>query len=260
MRRDYHIHPTVLQTPERFDEFVSAALAKNIKEICVTDHMPLSISKASDRIPHGCVRKYCDTVRELAKKYEGTIEIKCGIEIDYHPTVKGEIEAVLGDGNFDLVLASSHMHLFLQDYAEYTFSDVAKMAIENYLFAIDTNWFDVITHFDMYRWMFEKSERYPLVPDDYEPIKFEPLIKEVLGGIKHSGMKLEINPHLAESKKDMSFLYPKDVITKWALDMGLDFSYGSDAHKPLSVGALLDELEAHSIYGAAIKRFEDENG
>ena len=260
MRRDYHIHPTVLQIPERFDEFVSAALAKNIKEICVTDHMPLSISKASDRIPHGCVKKYCESVRELSKKYEGIIGIKCGIEIDYHPTVKNEIEAVLLDGDFDLVLASSHMHLFVDDCKSYTFSDVTKMALQNYLLAIETGLFDVITHFDMYRWMFEKSERYPLVPDKYEPFYFEPLVKEVLCGIKDRGMRLEINPHLAESKKDVSFIYPQDIITKWAVDMGVLFTYGSDAHKPTSVGALLDELEADALYGVAIKRFEDENG
>ena len=260
MRRDYHIHPTVLQIPERFDEFVSAALAKNIKEICVTDHMPLSISKASDRIPHGCVKKYCESVRELSKKYEGIIGIKCGIEIDYHPTVKNEIEAVLLDGDFDLVLASSHMHLFVDDCKSYTFSDVTKMALQNYLLAIETGLFDVITHFDMYRWMFEKSERYPLVPDKYEPFYFEPLVKEVLSKIKENGMRLEINPHLAESKKDVSFIYPQDIITKWAVDMGVLFTYGSDAHKPTSVGALLDELEADALYGVAIKRFEDENG
>ena len=86
MRKDHHIHPTVLQTPERFREFVDVALSKNIKEICVTDHMPLSISKASDRIPHGYVKEYCKAVRELAKKYEGIIGIKCGIELrlQYH--------------------------------------------------------------------------------------------------------------------------------------------------------------------------------
>ena len=72
-------------------------------------------------------------------------------------------------------------------------------------------------------------------------------------------MRLEINPHLAETKKDLSFLYPQDTITKWAIDMGLEFSYGSDAHKPTSVGTLLEELEDHSLYGAAIKRFENEN-
>lgn len=260
MRKDHHIHPTVLQTPERFEEFVNAALAKDIREICVTDHMPLSISKASDRIPRGCVKKYCESVRELAKKYDGTIGIKCGIEIDYHPTVKNEIESVLSEGDFDILLASSHMHLFVEDCGKYTFSDIAVMAIENYLSAIEMGWFDVITHFDMYRWMFEKSERYPLIPDKYEPTVLEPLIKEVLSAIKSNGMRLEINPHLAEAKGDLLFIYPQDNIAKWAIDIGVEFVYGSDAHKPTSVGALLDELEADSLYGAAIKRFENENG
>lgn len=53
MRKDYHMHQTVIQPPERIDEFVEQAVSKNIKEICITDHMPLSISKASDRLPKG---------------------------------------------------------------------------------------------------------------------------------------------------------------------------------------------------------------
>ena len=55
MRRDYHMHPKAWADEERFDAFVSEALRKDIKEICVTDHMPLSISNASDRIIKGRV-------------------------------------------------------------------------------------------------------------------------------------------------------------------------------------------------------------
>ena len=40
--------------------------------------------------------------RELARKYEGILSIKCGMEIDYYPSVMSEIQAVLDDGEFDL--------------------------------------------------------------------------------------------------------------------------------------------------------------
>ena len=116
MRKDYHLHPMVLQCPERLDWFVERAKQKNIGEICVTDHMPLSLSNAPDRIPSGQVREYCARVRELAKRYEGTIKIRCGIEIDYHPSARAEIERVLDEGDFDFVLGSSHMHIFLKEF------------------------------------------------------------------------------------------------------------------------------------------------
>lgn len=71
MRKDYHIHPTILRKPEQFALFVENALSKNIEEICVTDHMPLSISNASDRIPKGMVGDYCRAVQEMAKNTRG---------------------------------------------------------------------------------------------------------------------------------------------------------------------------------------------
>ena len=116
MRRDYHMHPTVMQHPERFAAFVQTALERGIGEICVTDHMPLSLSSAKDRILPGTVREYCKRVRELAAAYADVITVKCGIEIDFHPSVMGEIEEVLGAGEFDYILASSHMHIFIKDY------------------------------------------------------------------------------------------------------------------------------------------------
>ena len=77
MRKDYHIHPSVLLVPEKFEMFVQSAIDRNIEEICITDHMPLSISKTSDRIPSGMVSKYCSCVRELAEKYAHKLSIKC---------------------------------------------------------------------------------------------------------------------------------------------------------------------------------------
>ena len=82
----------MLQTPERFDAFAQQAIARGIGEICISDHMPLSISCAKDRIPRGEVSAYCRRVREFAHRYEGSLSIRCGIEIDYHPSILGKIE------------------------------------------------------------------------------------------------------------------------------------------------------------------------
>ena len=93
MRKDYHMHPTVLKTPERFELFVKEALRKNIGEICVTDHMPLSLSHAKDRLERGRVRDYCARVRALAAEYADRLSIKCGIEIDY----EAELVLIMGE-------------------------------------------------------------------------------------------------------------------------------------------------------------------
>ena len=256
MRKDYHIHPQVILAPEAMERFIKSALDKNIEEICVTDHMPLSISSASDRITHGKVREYCRIVREMAKKYENKIRIKCGIEIDFHPSVISEIENVLDDGDFDFILASSHMHVFIKDYPRYTFNDFAVMALENSIKATEYGRFNAITHLDMYRWVFENPERFPLIKNEYDVFKNKALINELLDKIVKRDMYLEINPHFAESKQDITYTYPQVDIVKWAIEKGVSFSYGSDAHTPNSVGAYLSELDKHFIYGKALKKWE----
>ena len=258
MRKDYHMHPTVVSSPEKVDSFIKSALSKGIQEVCFTDHMPLSVSKASDRIPNGMVGGYYRKVREIAKRYESQIRIKCGIEIDFHNSVMPEIERVLEEGDFDFILASSHMHVFEKEYSKYTFNDFASMAIENSIKAAETGWFSAIAHLDMYRFLFEKTVRFPLINDGYDVFRHKALITELLDAIVNKKMYLEINPHLAESKQDIVYAYPEKTIVEWALKKNVRFSYGSDAHVADSVGAFLDELEMHPVYGNALKKWENE--
>ena len=257
VRKDYHMHPTVVQTPERFEQFARQAVQKNIREICVTDHMPLSFSRQSDRIPHGMIGEYCAHVRRFAEEYRGTLSVKCGIEIDYHPSVLNEIERVLEEGTFDYILASSHMHVFVKDYARYTFDDYAELSLENLVKAVESGLFCAVAHLDMYRWAFDDPVRFPLIAGEYLPARHEALIRELLRKIREKDMFLEINPHLAEAKGDLFYTYPQDTVTQWALREGVKFSYGSDAHKPDSVGALIDELENHPTYGKALRAWEN---
>ena len=218
MRKDYHLHPNIMKHPEQFSAFVRAAADAGIGEICVTDHMPLSISMASDRIPHGRVKEYCQTVRELSKRHEGILSVKCGIEIDYHPSVLDEIKQVLDEGDFDYILASSHMHIYVKDYEKYTFNEFASMAIENSIRAVETGWFDAVSHLDMYRFAFENPHRFPLKDDGYDVLKHEADMKALLNILSTSKVRLEINPHLAETKGDLSFTYPQEQIVRWALE------------------------------------------
>ena len=256
MRKDYHMHPTIITRPEYFDQFVQVALEKGIEEICVTDHMPLSFSKESDRLPRGTVAEYCARVREHAKRYEGILTVKCGIEIDYHPTVLDEIEAILEQGSFDYILGSSHMHHFVKEFERYTVDDFADFAIENSIKAAESGWFNTISHPDMYRYAFEHAKRYPLIDSGYDAEKHKDLFRELFRTAKKKGAMIELNPHLAEEKNDWFYMYPQEPILKWALEEGVSFAYGSDAHKPSSVGAWLDELENHPLYGIALRDWE----
>ena len=257
MIKDYHLHPNIINAPEQADGFIEAALLRGIKRICFTDHMPLSVSPAHDRIPSGRVREYCSRVREIAKKYGDKISVKCGIEIDYHPSVLDEIHRVLDEGNFDYVLGSSHMHVFVKEFEKYTFNDFASMSIENSILAAESGLFDVITHLDMYKFVFKSAKRFPLKDDGYDVTRHESEIKALLKVLSKRRVRLEINPHLAEGNGDLKLIYPEETVVKWALSEGCLFSYGSDAHTEGSVGACLNELYLNETYEKALRIWEE---
>lgn len=260
MKKDYHMHPLVAREPGRFDAFAQRALALGIEEVCITDHMPLSTSRAGDRIPVGCVKEYCRAVRRIGKRYEGRLSVRLGIEIDYHPDFTDEIEAVLKAGDYDFVLGSSHLHVGQSDIFRQvsTWNEYAHAALENSLLAAQSGYFDAIAHLDMYRWIFTRPERFPLVEDDYSPERHAGLIDRVLDAIRDGGLRLEINPHLAVLEENVESAYPHPFILRRALEKRLRFSYGSDAHEPAHVGAMLAELRAHPVYGQALAAWEAE--
>ena len=255
------MHPMVVQKPEQFDLFVQKAIAEGIEEICITDHMPLLCSRAKDRIPHGKVKEYCASVRRFARQYEDQISIKLGIEIDFHPSVKDEIDAVLHAGEFDYILGSSHLHVIKQNEwfpNNISYNDYAKAMFENTILAAQSGYFDAIAHIDMHRRIFARKDKFPLIDDGYSESLHTQLIHETLDVIAENGVRLELNPHIAELTGNITDMYPSLYVTERAMEKGIKFTFGSDAHKPQSVGACLKELREHEIYMKALATWEME--
>ena len=260
MIKDYHMHPMVVQKPEQFDLFVQKAITEGIEEICITDHMPLLCSSAKDRIPHGKIKEYCTSVRRFAEQYKNRISIKLGIEIDFHPSVKNEIDAVLDAGEFDYVLGSSHLHVIKQHewfQNNVTYNEYAKAMFENTILAAQSGLFDAIAHVDMHRRIFARKDKFPLIDDGYSESLHAKLIEETLDVLVENGVRLELNAHIAELTGCIEDMYPHTFIVERALDKGISFTYGSDAHKPESVGVCLKELRKHKLYKQALATWEE---
>lgn len=260
MTKDYHMHPMVVQRPEQFDLFVQKAVAEGIEEICITDHMPLLCSNAKDRIPHGKVKEYCASVRRFAEQYKDKISIKLGIEIDFHPSIKDEIEAVLDAGEFDYILGSSHLHVIKKNewfQNNVTHNEYAKAMYENTLLAVESGYFDAIAHFDMHRRIFARKEKFPLIDDGYMESRHVKQIDAILDSMVKNNVRLELNAHIAELSGCIDDMYPSIYVVQEALRKGIKFTYGSDAHKAESVGVCLKEVREHEIYGKALATWEE---
>ncbi|MBR4767740.1 MAG: PHP domain-containing protein [Lachnospiraceae bacterium] len=95
-----------------------------------------------------------------------------------------------------------------------------------------------------------------LEDDGFREEDCKDVIDDVLNIIAAKGLHLEINTHLAVSQNDLSSVYPSPMILSMAAEKNIPFSFGSDAHKPEDVGALLPELRKSPVYGKAIRTWE----
>ena len=92
--------------------------------------------------------------------------------------------------------------------------------------------------------------------DGYDIHNHMDIVDEIMRSMKEKNLYMEINPHFAEGQNNVEFTYPEATIVGKALKYGLRFSYGSDAHVSGSVGAMLNELREHAVYGKAIRSWE----
>lgn len=245
MKKDYHLHPNIINNPGQAEKFIKKAVESGFEEICFTDHMPFSITHGEfDRIPHGCVGEYCEKVGELAEKHKNEIIIKTGIEIDYHPYYTEEIKSVLSQGKFDYVLGSSHLNIagYRIDFKNTTRTEFAKMVLNNYLCAVKSGMFNAISHLDVYRWVFSEKESYPLKDDSFDVLSCTDILKSIFSALENSGMFLEINAAPLYKGFDNLGFYPENKILDIAKQYKLKYIYGSDAHAPDKQGFGYDRI------------------
>ncbi len=259
MKKDYHVHPMIMKKSlGNFEQFVQKEVSEGVDEICITDHMPLKrFDGNEDRIPLGKVKEYCELVQKLREDYRGVISIKCGIEIDYHDSLRSHIEEILNTGKFDFVLGSSHVGVINPRFREeYQSPDEYAIAVyNNVLNAAKSGYFTTISHLDQFRNLLVNYSFNNEVKQYSYSLHLEKII-EILDVVKKNDLYLEINPRLFMLTGKVENTYPQPEILTLALERNVKFSYGSDAHFPNECATCLKDLRTHELYGKAIAQWE----
>ena len=246
IKRDGHMHPNLLKKPWQGREFIEHAIELGFREIVFTDHMPFTVTgDEHDRIPFGKVGEYCAEVKRLSEEYADRIRILTGIEIDYHPDCTSEIEEILSAGEFDVILGSTHLDIkgFHVPFEKLTRGEFARLVLENYLAAAKSGYFHVITHLDVYRWIFDMPEKFPLKDDAYTWRDCEGLIREIFSVMEEKNIALEINAAPFYKGFGDVGAYPERGILALSREYSLPYVYGSDAHFADKVGYAYGEFE-----------------
>jgi histidinol-phosphatase (PHP family) len=232
--RDYHLHTQFCQhAAGRMEQYVEAAIAAGLEEICFTPHIPLP---AFPRGPSGMrmepedAERYFREVERLRERYR-ELTILCGIEADFYEGYERYVEQFLQRHPLDLVLMSVH---FLRDWPgenrvfDYSFpgrplAQVYRDYFEALKRGIRTGLFDGLAHLDLI-----KQPGHPVLETNAEDVA------QVLELAAGAGMCLEINT--AGLRRPLAEPYPAPAILPLAAASGVPVITGSDAHEPHLAG------------------------
>lgn len=215
-------------------EMCRAAIARGIKIICFTEHIDFEPTDS-------CFQQfdydhYKRQIADAREAFDGVLDIRSAIEVDFQSKFRREIEDLLGQTEFDYVLGAAHYvnGTILEDHDRYFPGKTAEEAytpyFENTLAAVETGWFDTLAHLDLCK---RYGVRY-YGPFDWTP--YRDIVEQILTAVIRQGMTLETNTSgLRQSPEDT---YPSRDLLQFYVSLGGKLiTFGSDAHKPEHAGA-----------------------
>ena len=236
MRVDLHNH-TILcnHATGTVDEYIQRAIELGIDEYGFSDHAPMNFDPKY-RMSISQIGEYENWILSAKEKYKDKIKILLAYEVDYldgymlDEILKSKVDYLIGSVHF----LKNKNEMWGFDNPEfigvYESKDIDTIWIE-YFDAIKsmakTGLFDIVGHFDLikvFKFLPKKDIRL--------------IAKDALSEIKKSNMVLEINP--AGLRKPINETYPSKQLLELAFEMGIDITFGSDAHSVDQVGFMYE--------------------
>jgi histidinol-phosphatase (PHP family) len=261
---DYHVHPYYsLDAEGTVDEYCQRAVSLGLSEIGFTPHLELDARRRAldDKVRvggrivsmrSGWLSTFAEDVEKAREKYP--IQTRMGVEVGYGEDIEEEIGEVLDTYPFDFCLGAVHCldHVAITDRREYELyyrNRLPDEVLQSYFSvlrkAMDSQLFDGIAHFDIYKKYGLKY--YGDVITELE----DRFIEDALDCVAAHGIALEIN--MSGVRKTGS-PYPSESILRLARKMGVSrVMIGSDCHKVADLGCgLEDALELVQSLGFAL--------
>ncbi|MDX8396725.1 MAG: histidinol-phosphatase HisJ [Mariprofundaceae bacterium] len=248
---DYHMHtPRCNHAVGRVEEYVEKAISMGMTEIGMSDHSPMPNGfDAAWRMDLSELPSYLQEVEQARDKYASLLNVRVGLEADFHPGTEDAVQSMIDGYDWDYVMGSVH---YIGDWAfdnpdeEYRWlGKSSEQAYCDYFELVAgsaaTGMFDVIGHPDLIK---KFGQRAP--EGSAKVLRAEIMMLEA---VLASGAVLEISS--AGLRKPVGEIYPHERLVKQAAAMAIPFTFGSDAHAPDEVGygmdACLDLLQKYGV-------------
>lgn len=256
--QDHHIHPDYsIDATGSIDEFCQSALTKGLEEIAFTTHVDTDlltddcfVMVHGQRVPvqsSRWVEAYEEEVLDARDRYRNTgLRILLGVEIDYHPEFERILPDRFFDTDFDIIIGAVHLidHKAIsapegaeEIFCKYDMRQVTSKYYSSLQEAVETGFFDVLAHIDLYR-------RYG---EEYFGAAIRSSWKRHLGDLaslmKKHDVGFEVNT--SSLRKGLEQTMPGEELTRALLQRGISkITVGSDAHHREHVGAGISQSYA----------------
>ncbi|WEK56248.1 MAG: histidinol-phosphatase HisJ [Candidatus Cohnella colombiensis] len=232
MRIDYHTHNYRCgHAVGNLEEYVQSAIAKGLREIGLSDHMPLlhvdPVANADSAMAMAELPGYVEECLQLKEKYKDQIAVRVGLEGDFIEGYEDQIAAIVNGYPWDYVIGSVH---FLGSWDVTDFRQVNQWegrsvvsVYEQYFDAIQkaaaTGLYDFIGHIDAIK-------RFGYKPEE----DVSALENAALATIANQDLAIELNA--AGFYAPVKEMYPSQRMLVQAKALNIPVTFGSDAHHP----------------------------
>ncbi|HID39054.1 MAG TPA: histidinol-phosphatase HisJ family protein [Calditrichaeota bacterium] len=240
---DYHLHTKRCKHAKgEMYEYVEAAMAKGIKKIAFTDHIPLpNRFDIAHRMAESELEDYVREIEILRDKYPD-IEILCGIEADFYDGFEPYLQQIFSRFSFDLILMSVHFvkgwpknnWAFSFHFPHRSLKEVYSDYLQAVMRGIKTGLFDVVSHLDLIK-----------VPDQSLLEHNREEVEKILDLCRRFHVAVELNT--SGLRKEIGQVYPDLSFLPLIKVAGVSICLGSDAHAPQQVGYRFDEIEQEIV-------------
>lgn len=257
MKTNYHTHTIFCDGKNTPKENVEEALKKGFSILGFSSHSlyPHSSDWHMDAEDH---KKYFETIRSLAKEYEGKIKIYVGLEADYIPEFACDFEWAYKDFSPDYLIGSVHYlnnkkGFFTVDgpLSEVTeglerlYKNDGKKAVCEYFDRqrqmLATQKITILGHADLVR-LHNAQLKFFDEGDSW----YKKELKATAKAAARSGVIVEINTGgLARGKIDD--VYPSAEFLDYLRQAGVPITFSSDAHAAEKLDCAFDRAELAAV-------------
>lgn len=223
MIANYHSHTVRCRHAKGTEEeFVQAALQRGLKLFGFSDHTPQFFSGdyySFMRMYPDELEGYCRTVRDLQKKYRGTIELPLGLESEYYPGTWKELLPRLQDAGIEYLILGQHWLDNEQNAHGSAAATADEALLKQYcrqvMEGLSTGVFTYLAHPDLFRFVGDREV-------------YRRHMGELIRFCRQGNIPLEFNLLGMLCNKH----YPSEEFFALAAEEGCPVIFGLDAHAP----------------------------